>query len=114
MGKCPRCLKDNGALGALSRRDNKTMICNSCGTEEAMIDAGLIKEDFMLGVDKIFVESLLDMQELGRNYEKNLSRNDEKKFEKYISGEECVNCGLDQGHCKCSDKELEEATEKFN
>ena len=46
---CPRCsgyIPNNdtpGAyIGALSRLDNKTEICSSCGTEEAM-------EDFMDG-----------------------------------------------------------------
>lgn len=42
---CPRCHKDTMAEievhNALSRRDNKTYICSACGTEEAMLDAGL-------------------------------------------------------------------------
>jgi hypothetical protein len=40
---CPRCLggipndAQRGAyIGALSRTDNKTYICSSCGTDEAM------------------------------------------------------------------------------
>lgn len=38
---CPRCcleLLPIGYPGALSRRDNKTEICSSCGFEEAMND----------------------------------------------------------------------------
>ncbi len=42
MKKCPRCkklkLKEEQAMNALSRRDNKTYICSDCGTDEAMID----------------------------------------------------------------------------
>jgi len=45
---CPRCLGyvPNNAWpgqypGALSRTDNKTEICSSCGTEEAMLDFGM-------------------------------------------------------------------------
>lgn len=60
--RCPRCLRDEMdeilETAALSRRDNKTHICSGCGTEEAMIDAGLIEDEFVLGVDKIFVLSL--------------------------------------------------------
>lgn len=35
--KCPRC-KRVAKLLALSRRDNKTMICSNCGTQEAIFD----------------------------------------------------------------------------
>lgn len=33
---CPICGKAYDELEALSRKDNKTMICSDCGTEEAM------------------------------------------------------------------------------
>lgn len=36
--KCPRCGREVNELLALSRRDNKTMICDDCGVEEAMWD----------------------------------------------------------------------------
>ena len=43
---CPRCLKNelipNMVFNSLSRRDNDTYICNECGTEEGMIDEGLM------------------------------------------------------------------------
>lgn len=39
--KCPRCGKEEKRLLALSRADNKTMICDECGTKEALDDAGL-------------------------------------------------------------------------
>lgn len=45
--KCPRCsnvMYDDEVLNALSRRDNKTYICSDCGTEEALIDAGILPE----------------------------------------------------------------------
>lgn len=39
--KCPRCGKETEWLRALSRVDNKTMICDECGTKEALDAAGL-------------------------------------------------------------------------
>lgn len=36
--KCPRCKREFERLLALSRKDNKTMICDQCGTEEALED----------------------------------------------------------------------------
>ncbi|MCF7798889.1 hypothetical protein K9M74_03225 [Candidatus Woesearchaeota archaeon] len=36
--KCPRCHNHTQGYGATSRRDNKTMICSCCGTEEAIFD----------------------------------------------------------------------------
>jgi RNA polymerase subunit RPABC4/transcription elongation factor Spt4 len=35
---CPRCSESYTGFPALSRRDNKTEICGSCGTEEGMED----------------------------------------------------------------------------
>ena len=37
--KCPRCGQEEDRLLALSRRDNKTMVCESCGGKEAVIDS---------------------------------------------------------------------------
>jgi DNA-directed RNA polymerase subunit RPC12/RpoP len=41
---CPRCihniLREPEASNALSRRDNKTYICATCGNEEAIVDMG--------------------------------------------------------------------------
>ena len=37
-GNCPRCKKDYPEYPALSRKDNKTNICSSCGTEEALFN----------------------------------------------------------------------------
>ena len=34
--QCPRCARWAAVLDALSRTDNNTMICASCGTDEAM------------------------------------------------------------------------------
>lgn len=36
--KCPKCGKETEQLRALSRRDNRTMICGICGTKEASED----------------------------------------------------------------------------
>lgn len=36
--KCPKCGKEYTKLLALSRKDNKTMICDSCGMQEAFED----------------------------------------------------------------------------
>jgi hypothetical protein len=48
MSLCPRCGRppedSKGRLLALSRLDNKTGVCESCGTDEAMIAANVVKE----------------------------------------------------------------------
>lgn len=36
MKICPKCGRSFGRLLALSRIDNKTMICDECGTKEAL------------------------------------------------------------------------------
>ena len=38
--KCPKCGKEYDRLLALSREDNKTMICDDCGVIEALEAAG--------------------------------------------------------------------------
>ncbi len=58
---CPRCDAPYVGWPAVSRRDNTTDICPGCGTEEAMIDAGLIKPgtreaDIVVARDKRFRE----------------------------------------------------------
>ena len=35
---CPRCLKTYTGEPAISRRDNKAIICSDCGVAEAMED----------------------------------------------------------------------------
>lgn len=44
MAKCPKCKEEKGRLLALSRIDNKTMICDECGTKEALDAAGLLED----------------------------------------------------------------------
>lgn len=39
MNKCPICNKEYSERPALSRRDNKTLICPACGMNEALEDA---------------------------------------------------------------------------
>ena len=41
MKVCPICKKGYEIAPAISRRDNKTLICPDCGTKEAMADGGL-------------------------------------------------------------------------
>jgi hypothetical protein len=41
--KCPRCGEMYSSFPALSRRDDKTDICPTCGQEEALIDVGFLK-----------------------------------------------------------------------
>jgi uncharacterized protein YbaR (Trm112 family) len=45
---CPRCKQETldpiKHHNALSRKDNKTIICSDCGTMEALEDAGLLFE----------------------------------------------------------------------
>lgn len=35
---CPRCHKEYTSHPAISRKDNTTLICSDCGTQEAMFD----------------------------------------------------------------------------
>jgi predicted RNA-binding Zn-ribbon protein involved in translation (DUF1610 family) len=48
MKKCPVCkeltMQDENVRNFLSRRDNKTYICNGCGTQEALDDSNLNQE----------------------------------------------------------------------
>ena len=39
---CPKCGKEYNDYPAISRRDNKTLICPECGVIEALEDAGLL------------------------------------------------------------------------
>lgn len=43
MKICPKCGRSFDRLLALSRRDNKTMICDECATKEALDDAGILE-----------------------------------------------------------------------
>lgn len=42
---CPACGQPLPEHPALSRRDNKTLICSDCGTREALADFGMDIED---------------------------------------------------------------------
>lgn len=42
MIKCPRCNKEFNGFPALSKSDNKTPICPSCGTTESMWEFSLL------------------------------------------------------------------------
>lgn len=41
MSICPKCKKEYDEAPALSRIDNKTLICPECGTKESLDAAGL-------------------------------------------------------------------------
>ena len=43
---CPRCKNEVKCFPALSRRDGKTEICDSCGTGEALFDAGINRRKY--------------------------------------------------------------------
>lgn len=47
MEVCPKCGKETDRLLALSRADNKTMICDECGTKEALDAVGLTEGSSM-------------------------------------------------------------------
>ena len=47
METCPKCKGNFKRLLALSRIDNKTMICDECGTKEALDALGLIEGSSM-------------------------------------------------------------------
>lgn len=44
LRKCPKCEKLYGGVPAVSREDNKTLICPDCGTREALESIG-VKSD---------------------------------------------------------------------
>ena len=64
---CYRCGMDYTQYPSLSRRDNKTYVCNDCGLDEALVDNSLYNK-FMLAVqilhdknmqsDDLYVESI--------------------------------------------------------
>lgn len=63
MQICPKCKRKYDRLLALSRTDNKTMICDECGTKEALdsLPHGLIPqkrqyEIFLFGCKSICPE----------------------------------------------------------
>lgn len=66
---CPRCNTDYVGWPALSRRDNRTDICPGCGTEEALVDAQIIRSgqtreaDIILARDKRFRERVAKEEE---------------------------------------------------
>ncbi len=43
--KCPRCGKEYRGVPALSRQDNKPLICSDCGTRESLESLGVGKEE---------------------------------------------------------------------
>ena len=58
---CPRCGRER-MLNALSRRDNKTMICLPCGTIEACIDMNISISRENMQNEKNFIRKLKGMK----------------------------------------------------
>lgn len=42
---CPRCGKRYYQIFVLSRKDNKTKICQNCGNEEALLDEMFLQNE---------------------------------------------------------------------
>lgn len=42
---CPACGKTYQGVSALSRKDNKTLICPDCGTREALESVGISEKE---------------------------------------------------------------------
>lgn len=55
---CPICNLEYDGVPALSRVDNKTLICPRCGTSQA-IDAALIGSDMPEGEKQAYKEGIL-------------------------------------------------------
>ena len=53
MRICPLCGKPMSAYPAVSRKDNKTLICSDCGIREALADIGVDEDDQEKIVQKI-------------------------------------------------------------
>lgn len=49
--KCPNCGRIITDRGALSRKDNKTIVCSKCGLKEAVSDYINSRQDRGNGVD---------------------------------------------------------------
>ena len=68
---CPRCkvLIDIKQYPAISRRDNQTEICSSCGTEEAMFDFNMQQKD--QEKEKYLMKSMrkIESEWMGKNNE---------------------------------------------
>jgi len=45
LAVCPRCGRTYCGRPALSREDNKTLICPDCGTREALETLGISREE---------------------------------------------------------------------
>lgn len=56
---CPKCKNKVERLLALSRVDNKTLICNECGTKEALDAAGLIEGS---SIREAILETVIHME----------------------------------------------------
>lgn len=63
MKICPRCGREYERLLALSRKDNKTMICDQCGTEEALEAAGMDDKQSFKNVMKSISEIIEEVCE---------------------------------------------------
>ncbi len=45
LRRCPRCGETYVRPPAVSRRDNKTLVCPTCGTREALESIGVVDEE---------------------------------------------------------------------
>lgn len=67
--KCPRCLRQaERKTSSVSRRDNRTAICENCGTEEAIFDMMVTRLPLRRLIPKI-------LRERERRMLKHLDRN---------------------------------------
>lgn len=64
-GICPRCGGPILVGPALSRRDNATLICGPCGTDEALLDSGTIAESARSPLMKSWPYRGLDQKVVG-------------------------------------------------
>lgn len=54
-GTCPLCGRDYVGHPALSRKDNKTLICPECGQREALESIGIVDvadQDLIIGLSR--------------------------------------------------------------
>ena len=66
---CPRCMEEKMreeiAQNALSRRDNKTYICSSCGQTEAFVDFYPLEE---IPKNQLYLEKSFH-KKIGKNFD---------------------------------------------
>ena len=58
---CPKCNKPYNLPPAISREDNKTLICPECGTREALLAMGMSPENCEIAI-QVITETIAEIE----------------------------------------------------